>query len=367
LNTAIQTEQEEKSFEFFSSYSFNSADIKKEINEDGFLVHFDVPIARTGGFEYNKYELAFLFDENTEPYKKINVYRGLESFSDEVLNKNKIVPFTNNHPKGGVHIDNANYTIVGDVYGLYAKDNILYAGGIITRDKDTINDIETGGKKEVSIGFEGKYILKPQTIDGVSYDGLEKIVRINHLSLVNEGKAGSAFKMHAKQEDIPMSEKTFKTDFDGIEVDLPYEKLAEVQNSKFTKLEKQIQIKNSESEDRLTKMETMLNAIMQKVTKNADDEDKKDDKKDDDSVENSDDEDEKEDKEMSKNGISNNSVSEILKRRKPAQLDKLVVNTMDYPFLANQSHYIVSNESAADFEVSPSAVLVSLRNYVTQQ
>jgi hypothetical protein len=365
--TAALNLENEKTGKMFSVFSFNSQSVLKEINEDGFLIHYKVPIARVGEFIYNSFELAFLFDENRDPNKKIKVYRDLDSFSDKVLSKNKIVPFTNDHPSGGVNIDNASYTVVGDVYNFCVEDGVLYAD-IITRDKDTIKNIEEDGKKEVSIGFEAKYTLLPKTIDGQNYDGLEEIVRINHLSLVNKGKAGSAFKMHAKQEEIPMSEKTFKTDFDGIEVDLPYEKLAEVQNSKFTKLEKQIQAKNSESEDRLTKMETMLNAIMQKVTKNADDEDKKDDKKDDDDdVENSDDEDDKDDKEMSKNGISNNSVSEVLKRRKPAQFDKLVVNTMDYPFLANQSHYIVSNESAADFEISPSAVLVSLRNYVTQQ
>jgi len=357
--TAALNLENEKTGKMFSVFSFNSQNILKEINEDGFLIHYKVPIARVGEFIYNSFELAFLFDENRDPNKKIKVYRDLDSFSDKVLSKNKIVPFTNDHPRGGVNIDNASYTVVGDVYNFCVEDGVLYAD-IITRDKDTIKNIEEDGKKEVSIGFEARYTLLPKTIDGQNYDGLEEIVRINHLSLVNKGKAGSAFKMHTKTEDISVSEKTYKMVVNGVELELPLEKFLEVQNSN---LEKQIKSNNSVSEDRLSKMETTLNAIMGKLSKNEEDAEKvakkaeKEEEKDE--VDNDDDEDKDDKKNMSQN-----SVSEILKRRKPTHPNKLVVNTEEYPFLVNQSKYIVSNETAGDFVAEPSAIFASLRNYV---
>lgn len=266
----------QKVFNRKCSFILNAAnDLKKEINEDGFLIQYDVPIARTGEFIYKAFEFAFVKKDGIDPNTSLKVFRDKDAFSPEILAKNKDVPFTNDHPNGAVNTENAKRTIVGGVHDLYMDGNTLYAGRIVVHDSNTIADIEQKGKKEVSIGFEASYDLTPQNINGTYYDGREEVIRINHLSLVNAGKAGPEFKMHTKPEDNTMSQpETVKVTINGVELDVPADKAIALNQA-----ESQDRFKNlSESVNSLTEQFNSLMASLNDKKESKEEEKKEDDK-----------------------------------------------------------------------------------------
>lgn len=241
-----------KIFQRSAVFCFNASDaIKKEITPDGFLVQYDVPIARTGDFIYKAYEFAFISNDGVDPNQDFKVFRDHSSFTQDILDKNKDIPFTNDHPNGPVNTKNANRTIVGGVHDLYVDGDTLYAARIVIHDQKTIDDIEKKGKKEVSIGFEATYDLQPENINGSYYDGREKVLRINHLSLVNAGKAGPQFKMHTKQESKEMSQpETVKVTINGVELDVPADKA--------------IALNQAESNDKYQSLNDTVNTLSEK-------------------------------------------------------------------------------------------------------
>jgi hypothetical protein len=345
MSIALHTAKESGNFKMTSCISFNANDIKKDKNEYGYLIQYDVPIARTGEFVYRAHELAYLFDEKIDPYKSVRLYRDDKSFSADVLNASKDMVFTNDHPDGAVTSENATSFFAGVVHDLYAKDGILYAGRIVVYDQSTIDAIEKNGKKEVSIGFEGNYTLKPQTIDGQDFDGLEEIVRINHLSLVDKGKAGSYFKMH-KQEDAQVSDKMYKTTVNGVEVELPIEKIIEMNKAD---LQSQIslngKILSENMEKAISKISESMTSLNSRVdslikTINEAEKEKEDDEE---TTENEDGYDDK-DKETSKNGVSKNGVSFVKDRVSSPFIhcnSASVLNNTDYKNL-DESAYMAA-------------------------
>lgn len=277
--------------------AFNAANIKKEIDEDGYLINYDVPIARIGDFVYRAYEFSFMEEDGIDPSKPLTVYRDETSFSKEVLSKNKDIPFTNDHPDGAVTVDNARDVRVGTVGDLYLKNGTLYAEKIVVYDKGTIEDIEERNKKEVSIGFQASYLFQPVTINGKDYDGTEQVIRINHLSLVDAGKAGPEFKMHHKEEVKMSQEITTKVMVDDVSVDVP--------------MDKAFAINQARTESMIEKMANAISALTTKVealavavnAKNEDEKEDKEEKKEE--SENAKNEDDKEDKEEKKEESEN--------------------------------------------------------------
>ncbi len=271
-------------------FSFNAAALKKEIDQDGCLMQYDVPIARSGAFDYVAFEFGFLESDGIDPNQLITVYRSDASFSDEVINKNPEIPFTNDHPEGVVNVHNSRQLRVGSVHGLYFKNGILYAKYIKVYDPDTISQIENGIKKEVSIGFEARYEFKPVVVNGVTYDGLEEVVRINHLSLVDTGKAGPQIKMHKmNKETKKMSEEKLMTvSVNGVDVLVPAEQAIQINAAKTAEMFSQVN----------STLEKITNSIEQlSIAVNAKNEDAEEMKEDD--LSNKKNEDEQEDKKAS--------------------------------------------------------------------
>lgn len=206
---------------------------KKEINDEGYLFNWDVPIARDGEFSYPAYDLGFGRADGVEPSKILKFYRPASCFTDEVIASAKRLLFTNDHPDSPIDSNSATSHTSGVALDCYFKpgnkseNGIFYAREIVVWDAQTIEDIEQNGKKEVSVGFTAQYILKPIEINGVLYDGLEIIIRFNHLSLVVRGKAGQQFKMHTDtKEEKQMTTQAVnlvKMTINGVETELPVE------------------------------------------------------------------------------------------------------------------------------------------------
>ncbi|MDW9473153.1 DUF2213 domain-containing protein [Sinorhizobium meliloti] len=152
---------------------------------DGYLVA-DVRTARTGiqlyaGHEVGKPEMA-----------TVNVYRPEDQVFDKAsLGSYAHKPVTNDHPDEAVTADNWKSLSVGQIGDEVARDGEFVRVPLIVMDGATISEIE-GGKRELSAGYTCDLSWEPGTTpEGEKYDAIQKDIRINHVAIVQRGRAGS--------------------------------------------------------------------------------------------------------------------------------------------------------------------------------
>lgn len=72
---------------------------------------------------------------------------------------------------------------------VYYEDGVMY--GNIKVFSQTMDELIRNGKKELSCGYRSKYEWQSGTHNGDPYDVIQRQIRGNHLSLVDEGRMGS--------------------------------------------------------------------------------------------------------------------------------------------------------------------------------
>ena len=149
---------------------------------EGFLICHNVPIARTGWYEYLPEELGIEGSQN----ELIKVYRD----PDEVFSKTAIAsfegkPVTDEHPPDLLTADNSKIFIKGTTQNVRQdkKEPNLLIADLIIYDSTLINEIDQG-KREVSCGYECDY---KENEDG-TYSQIQ--IRGNHVAVVEAGRAG---------------------------------------------------------------------------------------------------------------------------------------------------------------------------------
>lgn len=152
---------------------------------DGYLVA-EVRTARTGIQDYAGYEVG-------KPEMPIvKVYRPAEEvFSKDSLGSYAHRPVTNDHPREAVTADNWASVAVGQVGDQIARDGEFVRVPLIVMDAAAIKAIESG-KRELSAGYTCDLAFEPGTTpDGQQYDAVQKGIKINHVAIVQYGRAGS--------------------------------------------------------------------------------------------------------------------------------------------------------------------------------
>lgn len=147
---------------------------------EGFLVCHNVPIARTGWYEYNSSEIGLDGD------KMVDVYRS----EDEVFSKASMASFeckivTDEHPPDLLTSENSQrYSkgVLKNVRRCKDESDLLLADLVIHNDR-LIKEVELG-KREVSCGYNCSYLKNE---DG-SYSQVD--IRGNHVAVVGSGRAG---------------------------------------------------------------------------------------------------------------------------------------------------------------------------------
>ena len=148
-----------------------------------YLLCANVVIGRTGVQQYTAAELNAGVEGNSEGI--IYVSRNADDvFTDISINSYNGKPVTNLHPDTMVSPDNWKDVAVGVVQNVRRENELLVADLLIT-DKDTIEDIQTYGLREVSCGYDAEYV---QTSPGFAYQ--QGIVG-NHVALVPRGRCGA--------------------------------------------------------------------------------------------------------------------------------------------------------------------------------
>lgn len=152
---------------------------------DGYLVA-TVKTARTGIQDYAGWEVG-------KPVMPVvRVYRPAEQvFSKDSMGSYAHKPVTNDHPDEGVTAENWKDEAVGQIGDEVARDGDFVRIPLIVMDASAIKQVEAG-KQELSAGYCCDLAWESgTTADGEQYDAIQKNIRINHVAIVNRGRAGS--------------------------------------------------------------------------------------------------------------------------------------------------------------------------------
>ena len=159
--------------------------LSTRVTDDGYLVAV-VKAARTGIQDYLGSELG-------KPEKAVvRVYRP----EDQVFDKDSMAtyahkPVTNNHPAQAVNASNWRDVSVGSIGDEVARDGDFIRVPLVVMDQSAIQDIQ-GGKRELSAGYTCDLAWEAgEAPDGTAYDAVQRNIRINHVAIVQRGRAGS--------------------------------------------------------------------------------------------------------------------------------------------------------------------------------
>ncbi|MCL6376770.1 DUF2213 domain-containing protein [Pectobacterium brasiliense] len=158
----------------------------------------DNPISMAGVFEY----LGKRIPGAPDPDKIYRVWRPEEELEDPAcIESFKLLPWTDDHPPGLLGDDDEGLTppeekgiqgVIGE--RVYYKDGVLR--GNIKLFSKAMKMLIEAGKKELSPGYRSRYEWKSGVATGVAngqpYDVIQRKIRGNHLSLVDEGRQGPA-------------------------------------------------------------------------------------------------------------------------------------------------------------------------------
>lgn len=153
--------------------------------KDGYLVA-DVRCARTGiqvyaGYEVGKPDMA-----------EVKVYRpAAEVFSRDAMASYAFRPATVGHPPEGVTADNWRKEAVGTTGGDITRDGGFVRVPLLLMDAGAIETV-AAGTREISMGYDCRLDWTPGTTpDGQAYDAVQRDLRMNHLAIVERGRAGA--------------------------------------------------------------------------------------------------------------------------------------------------------------------------------
>lgn len=152
---------------------------------EGYLCCLNVPIARTGWYEYLGSEIG----ATDKPDEIIKVYRSPEEvFSEAAIASFQGKSVTNEHPPVLVEVDNNQSFDKGTVMNVRpgkGEDADLLLADLIIKDPMLVQEVESGNKREVSCGYDVEYV---DNGDG-TYS--QKQIRGNHVAVVSSGRAGN--------------------------------------------------------------------------------------------------------------------------------------------------------------------------------
>jgi len=133
-------------------------------------------------------------------------------FSEETVDSIRGVPFVEDHPMENgkpllLNPDNAKFFTRGNVSEPRIVGDKLQALATVT-DRESIDKIQRGEKREVSIGFVFDEEIRMGSYDGKPFERVQKNIRVNHIAHVEAGRAGPEVRIHVdKKECIMTGEK----------------------------------------------------------------------------------------------------------------------------------------------------------------
>ena len=231
--------------------------------QTGFVHITDVPIARVGVFPYLK------ADSSIEMEAKLPD----ELLSDSTVTSADSKPVTNDHPTELVNQQNASKYMKGFTADNAHVDNDTLRVDMTITDADLISEINKG-KQELSIGFETEIVPEKGEYKGVAYDSVQRNIQINHVAVVEHGRAGHSVRLigdnaeMVQQDNVHkkgQSMETTKVRLDGADVTV-----ATGDADKIIKLDEE----NSEKKRQIDDLKTKIKEMQDQLAKLQGDDDK---------------------------------------------------------------------------------------------
>ena len=156
--------------------------------KDGYLTA-NVNCARTGIQQYAGYEFGL-------DVEILRVWRPEdEVFSSDSMRSYAGKPATNDHPRIPVSADNWKDVAVGSIGSDVLRNGEFVQVSLALMDAEAIADVK-GGKREISMGYLMDLDLTSGvTEDGQEYDAIQRNLKMNHLAIVQKGRAGSSVRI----------------------------------------------------------------------------------------------------------------------------------------------------------------------------
>ncbi len=161
----------------------------------------DATLAKVGVMEYVYRPTTK--DERSQGFKVIRRYNPASVLEAAVADI-ATAPVTREHPKKFLDTSNYQQHAKGHVVGTpIFKDGHIYAT-LAINDEQLIKDIESGKRREVSMGYYADHDGQPgQTDSGESYDEARVKIEWNHIAVVECGRAGRSVRLMLDSAEIP--------------------------------------------------------------------------------------------------------------------------------------------------------------------
>ena len=161
------------------------------------LLRAGAVLTRAGPIDYTRSELGLAGDG------LITVHRTIESLRHpETLDSLRGAPVTLGHPPKGVTPDNWKDEVVGAVAGEPSFDSNTIVGDLLIGDREALKQLDEG-VREISIGYDFHLGRDGSTVGPI---------RVNHVALVERGRAGSSVRVLDSLEGDDMPEMLTKKD-----------------------------------------------------------------------------------------------------------------------------------------------------------
>ena len=167
---------------------------------------------------------------------------------DEVSNPDSLASFgmkavTLNHPKVLLDSKTTKLHQVG-----HAGSHVRFSDGfvevaLVITDQNAIDAVKRGDAQEVSAGYRVDYDPTPGvTPNGESYDGIQRNIKVNHIALVNRGRAGREARLlldscdrndAVAEVELPSNSPVIsmaRITLDGLDIELPADAAGAVQS-----------------------------------------------------------------------------------------------------------------------------------------
>mgnify|MGYP001790988416 CR=1 FL=1 len=164
--------------------------LKYEFTPEGYLNCFGTA-ARVGIQTY--YNLDGTERKEFRPPEEVSDLSSLATYG--------LTAHTVDHPSEDVNSKNSKKYLTGLTHPtVWYKKGFVNIGVCVT-DAKAIEEIVSGRKRQLSCGYTTDVIDKPGVWQGQRYDAIQTNIRVNHVSSVEEGRAGPDVKLHLDSEE----------------------------------------------------------------------------------------------------------------------------------------------------------------------
>ena len=168
---------------------------KATITPEGFLRDSPI-IARTGILEY----------KNPDGSTRREFRPPEEVFKVDSLASFKGKPIVMGHGAGMITADNAKRSMIGTMLSEGIQDGDNVRADLMIHDKNALNS----GRRALSVGYKVDEDWTPGEFNGIKYDLVQRNIVVNHLGLVNKGRAGQIARLTLDGDQIDEYEEEQK-------------------------------------------------------------------------------------------------------------------------------------------------------------